>query len=114
MGVDEPSGALPLSPTPSAEVTPQPAAELLPWWWALIQVVLVSGLPTQIVVFVALILIARVPIFEGATANLSLEFFATSSLIDTALVALLIRLFLALNKEDPRDVFIGRRPSRPG
>src|SRR6187455_1832683 len=108
MHVDEPSGALPLSPTPSAEVTPQPVAELLPWWWALIQVVLVSGLPTQVVVFVALILVARVPIFEGDTSNLSLEFFAMSSLIDTALVALLIRLFLALNKEDPRDVFIGR------
>ena len=113
--MDEPSGALPISPTPSAEVTPQTAAELLPWWWALIQVILVSGVPTQIVIGAVVLVVHGVSLFDpdGVSASLeyltSLEFFAVVSFLDTAVVALLIRLFLALNKEDPRDVFIGRR-----
>jgi membrane protease YdiL (CAAX protease family) len=43
-------------------------------------------------------------------AKISLEFFAMSSLLDTALIAILIRIFLALSGEPSRDVFLGRRP----
>jgi membrane protease YdiL (CAAX protease family) len=42
-------------------------------------------------------------------AGISLEFFAMLSLFDTALVAILIRVFLAMSGERSHDVFLGRR-----
>jgi uncharacterized protein (TIGR03382 family) len=42
--------------------------------------------------------------------GLTLEFMATVTLLDTALIALLIRVFLDLGGEDSRTVFVGRRP----
>jgi membrane protease YdiL (CAAX protease family) len=101
------SAVLSLSPS-----TPAPAAELtqrlvLPRWAALTQVLLICGLPTQLFVAVLLFLGGVQP-FNGPT--ISLEFFAMLSLIDTALVALLIRVFLTLSGETSRDVFIGVRP----
>jgi membrane protease YdiL (CAAX protease family) len=50
------------------------------------------------------------PLLSGD--QLSIEFFATVSLLDTALVALLIRLFLALSGENSTEVFVGPRPIR--
>jgi membrane protease YdiL (CAAX protease family) len=63
-------------------------------------------------VIVALVLVGVVGMpFDPA--NLSLEFFATLSFVDTALVVLLIRVFLAGSGESPTAVFLGRRPWRP-
>ena len=78
----------------------------LPRWVAALQVVLVCGIPTQLFVATALVI-------SGVSVNpthVSLEFFATLSLFDTALIALLIRLFLSLSGETSRDVFIGAKP----
>lgn len=86
----------------------------LPWWLALIEVVLVCGIPTQIVVAVGLIVLG-VPLSDGPgidVTNISLEFFAMVSLVDTALIALLIRVFLSFSGETSRDVFTGMRPIR--
>jgi membrane protease YdiL (CAAX protease family) len=93
-------------------VTPGVHTPFLPWWLALIEVVLVCGIPTQIVVAVGLLLIG-VPLTDSPNldvTNISLEFFATVSLVDTALIALLIRVFLAFSGETSRDVFTGMRP----
>jgi membrane protease YdiL (CAAX protease family) len=40
----------------------------------------------------------------------SLEFVATTQLIDTALIAIMIRVFLEMSGEDSRSVFLGRLP----
>jgi len=94
------------------------------WWWlwlwrafAGLQVLLVCGIPTQLVVFGGLYY-AHVPMGTDGSlltldpAKISLQFFALSALLDTALVAILIRVFLLLHGETSRDVFLGRRPIR--
>lgn len=90
------------SPIPAAAPLP------LPKWFALAQAVAVSGIPTQVVIVVGLVFLARWPLDAG---QISLEFFAVVSLLDTACIALLIRLFLTLSGETSRDVFLGRRPA---
>jgi membrane protease YdiL (CAAX protease family) len=95
----------PPAPVPS----PVPAATRpfpLPKWFALAQAVAVSGIPTQIVIVVGLIFLGNWPLDGG---QISLEFFAIVGLLDTACIALLIRLFLMLSGETSRDVFLGRR-----
>ncbi len=110
--------ALPLLPDASSaeqaqriesEPTPPPRAPRLSRPFALFQVALIWVVPTQVVVATILAIAAGVQVLQGD--NLSLEFFAMLSLLDTALVALLIRLFLSLSGETSRDVFIG--PKRP-
>jgi membrane protease YdiL (CAAX protease family) len=76
-------------------------------WLALFEAVLVCGIPTQAFVGVALLAAGLSP-RDGD--GLSLPFFATLSLVDTVLVIVLIRFFLRSTGEQPRDVFIGRRP----
>jgi membrane protease YdiL (CAAX protease family) len=73
----------------------------------MIQAFVVCGIPTQLVVAAGLMLGVGLEPFEGS--QVSLLFFATLSLVDTALVALLILLFLSLSGETSREVFIGRR-----
>ena len=105
-GVEDTEAAVPLAPTPSAAmpVGPQP----IPRWFALLQTVAVSGIPTGILVAVGLMLGTNIQPFEGN--GLSLEFMAIVTLLDTALIALLIRLFLEMSGEHSRDVFLGPRP----
>jgi membrane protease YdiL (CAAX protease family) len=80
----------------------------VPRWLAIVEVIAVSSLPTQGLVAAVLMLGTNIAPFENG--QLSLEFLATVMLFDTALVALLIRVFLELSGEDSRTVFIGRRP----
>jgi uncharacterized protein len=85
------------------------------WPFAAIQVFLVCGLPTQLVVFGALLVHGSPMGADGTTltvdpTKISLEFFALLGLFDTALIAILIRIFLAMSGEPSRDVFLGRRP----
>jgi len=66
--------------------------------------------PTQVLVGAILAVGTGIEVVQGG--NLSLEFFAMLSLLDTAVVALLIRLFLSLSGETSREVFVGpRRPA---
>lgn len=103
-------GALPLTDSPGAPPILLHRSLLLPRWFAALQTVLVCGmLPTQLFVAAILVLLLDVPILE-ADGSISLQFFATLSLFDTALVALLIRVFLIFSGEESRDVFLGRRP----
>jgi membrane protease YdiL (CAAX protease family) len=86
--------------------------------FALVQVFLVCGIPTGIVIFAGLLYFGSPMTAEGSPlaadpSKITLEFFAMSSLLDTAFVALLIRLFLWLSGESSREVFLGtRRRSR--
>lgn len=76
--------------------------------FALMQAFAVCGIPTQVVVALAVILATGMAPMTGE--GLSLEFIATVSFLDTALVAMLIWVFLLSSRENSRDVFIGRRP----
>jgi membrane protease YdiL (CAAX protease family) len=79
------------------------------WPFALMQALAVSGIPTQ--VLVAGVLILGTSMGPFTPDGLSLEFIATVSLLDTALVAVLIRIFLHVSGEHSRDVYLGRRPA---
>ncbi len=106
--MDSSPAAVPLPPsTPSLAI---PTTWRLPSWFAALQAFAVSGIPTQVVVFLTLWMGFGLEPFENVeSASLSFEFIATLLLVDTALVALLIRVFLILSGEDSRDVFLGRR-----
>ena len=59
----------------------------------------------MIFVSIVLILGTQMPILDGD--NPTLEYIAMSGLLDTALIALLIRVFLMLSGETSRNVFLG-------
>jgi membrane protease YdiL (CAAX protease family) len=104
----ESTGGAPPDPQPVAHESfrPTPFDRLL----ILGQAVMVSGIPTQIFIFVIVWAGAGIqPLNEG---RLNLEFFAMVSLIDTALIALLIRMFLAYTGENSNQVFLGSRSVR--
>jgi membrane protease YdiL (CAAX protease family) len=100
-------------PVPDSPAAPQPAAGPAPpvaRWAALFEVIAVCGIPTQLMV--GLFLIRGLGMAFDPAGGLSLQFFASLSLADTALVAILIRLFLWFSDERPADVFLGTRPVR--
>lgn len=92
-------------PAPDARVPPP-----LPRWIALFEVILVSGIPTQILVASVLVFFAgfQYPV----TGQVPLSFLAALSLIDTVVVIGLITLFLKLAGERARPIFLGVRPWR--
>ena len=107
--MDDSQAVLPAAAAPvpsSALVSPRLP---LPRWAAALEAVLVCGIPTQVVIAAVLVLGAQVP-FMNQNGQIPLEFFSLVSLLDTAVIALLIRLFLWLSDEDPTQLFIGRRP----
>ena len=106
--MDDSQTVLPLPTPPPAELTLTPPMPALPRWAALLQVILVCGIPTQLVAAAILALIVGMRLFDGG--GIEFEFFATVSLLDTAMVAVLIRLFLAWSGEDSSTVFLGTRP----
>ena len=76
---------------PASMALPVPVLPLTRWF-AMFQAFLVCGIPTQLMVAVVLVLFVGMRPFDSD--GISLEFFATLSLLDTALVALMIRRFL--------------------
>ena len=94
---------------PAAAASPATTANPPHWLFALMQSIAVCGIPTQVIIAAGLIFVAGMAPMD--TGGLSLEFIATVSFLDTALVAVLIRVFLALSRENSRDVYLGRRPS---
>src|SRR5262245_6567209 len=83
-------------------------------WFAAVQVFLVCGIPTGVIVFLGMYYLGSPMTADGSPltmdpSKITLEFFAMSSLFDTALVAILIRIFLAMSGETSRDVFLGSR-----
>ena len=103
----QPAAMAELEPAPALLPSPSPSpSRPLPRWLALLQTLLVCGIPTQVLVAVMLAMVFRMP-FDPA--NLSFAFFATLSIVDTVLVLVLIRVFLAASGEAPARVFLGDR-----
>jgi membrane protease YdiL (CAAX protease family) len=98
---------MPLPPAAPAEAVLPPAPEM-PRWAAIAQVLLVCGIPTQLIAGVVLALGAHVPLLDGN--GISFQFIAMVSLVDTALICVLIRVFLAMSGESSSTVFLGTRP----
>ncbi|MCR4375434.1 MAG: CPBP family intramembrane metalloprotease [Acidobacteria bacterium] len=89
--------------------TAVPVVRAPAWPFALLQSLAVSGIPTQ--VLIATVLIFGTNMGPYSSEGISLEFIATVSLLDTALVALLIRVFLQVSGETSREVYLGQRPA---
>ena len=104
VGAPEAPGLPPVAAVPAAGAVQPPHAV-----FALMQAIAVCGIPTQVIVAAVLILVAGMAPLTAE--GLSLEFIATVSFLDTALVAILIRVFLLLSGENSRDVYLGRRPA---
>lgn len=93
----------PLQPAVEATARRQPPSAPI----ALLQIVLCSGLPTQLVLLFVLTAIGvQAP---TTTKEWSLGYVAGVLVADSALVLGLILLFLHLSGERPRDVFLGNR-----
>ena len=75
---------------------------------ALIEVVLTSGFPTQIALIVALQGFGFA--LRTADGGLNPTFIFTLSLLDAALIILLVLFFLRSHRESAREVLLGRRP----
>lgn len=84
----------------------------LPRWVAASQALLVSGVPTQVLVFAALYFAVGLAYLDP-DGQVAFSFFVALSLVDTLLVVGLIAVFLRQNGEDPRHVFIGARRVLP-
>ncbi len=90
-------------PQPPAIAPRQPPSALV----ALTQIVLCSGLPTQLVLlFVLSALGVQAP---STTKDWSLSYVAIVLLADSVLVLALILLFLRWSGERPRQIFLGKR-----
>lgn len=72
---------------------------------ALIEVVLCSGFPTQILIMVVLRLVGLRPMDDAG--GLSLPFFAALALVDSVLLIGLVLLFLLARNESPRALLLG-------
>jgi uncharacterized protein len=79
-------------------------------WQSLLEVVLCSGFPTQLVLSGMALVAGLRPVPE--TGGLSLPFVAAVSAADTLLLIALILWFLKLRHESPRQLFLGERPVR--
>jgi membrane protease YdiL (CAAX protease family) len=86
--------------------TPAPPAR----WLAALQIFLVSGIPTGLIAFVVLVFGAGIPLVDGS--SISIELLAMLMFLDTAMIALLMRVFLEASGESSKDVFIGALPPR--
>jgi membrane protease YdiL (CAAX protease family) len=77
---------------------------------ALLEVLLCSGYPTQLLVLAGMTVAGMLP--RDDAGRLSLAFVATLSLADTVLLLTIVVLLLRANDERPRDVFLDGRPIR--
>jgi CAAX protease family protein len=76
-------------------------------WQSLLEVVLCSGFPTQLVLSGMALVAGLRPVPESG--GLSLPFVAAVSAADTLLLIALILWFLKLRHESPRQLFLGER-----
>jgi membrane protease YdiL (CAAX protease family) len=106
--VEEQQAAFPIASPPHAAAFDAAPGPLVSRWSAMLQVLIICGIPTQIVAATVLALGLGIPPMIAGT--ISFEFVAILSFVDTALVAVLIRVFLTLSGERSGDVFVGTRP----
>jgi len=109
--VDEASATVPISSPPGPDGDVAPGPDPLPRWLAALQALMVCGVPTQLLIAGLLATVLHIPILNGPTA-ISFRFFALLTMLDTALVAVLIWTFLRMGGERPSHVFVGAKPVR--
>ena len=102
--MDEESSSLGPAPVLSQAAPPSVGARTV----ALIEVLLCSDYPTQLVLGATFATLGFRPLNPDGTLNIG--FVAALSLIDAALLIALIFAFLRARGENPRDVFLGKRP----
>jgi membrane protease YdiL (CAAX protease family) len=88
-----------------------PMPDPLPRWLAGLQALMVCGVPTQLIIAALLATVLHLPMLDGPAA-ISFRFFVLLTVLDTALVALLIWTFLRMGGERSADVFVGAKPVR--
>jgi membrane protease YdiL (CAAX protease family) len=92
----------------AAPQEPQEVPSRPPWPSALIEVLVCSGFPTQLLIITALQLAGMQP--HDADGGLSLRFFGALAGLDSMLLIGLVFLFLLSRRESPRAIFLGARP----
>ena len=107
---DQPPTTRASTPAPAPNHTRPQSSNSAPRLLAVIEVVLCSGFPTQLVLTVLLGTLGLAAL--DATGRLSLEYVVLLSLADAALVLGLIFCFLWTHGEAPREVFLGARSFR--
>ena len=109
----------PLEPVPDGSVEPadqepsgttEPERPRLRRRTALLEVVVCSGYPTQIVIGVILASLGLAMV--GDSGELSLLWVVVLSIADAGLLLGLVFYFLLRNRDDPRALFLGSRPPR--
>ena len=112
--MDHTQTSLPLNPSSVPSLVVHQHARAIPGWLsraiAAMEMILVCGIPTQLIVAIGLVFFVQMPIMVDE--HLSLEFLALVSLLDTALIAILMRAFLERSGETSRSVFLGVRSTR--
>ena len=98
--------ACPDTPVPVARTRPRCRQRLT----ALVEVVLCSGYPTQLLLIGVLAVLGLAAIDESGT--LSLSYIFVLSMADTVLLLWLLFYFLRRHQEHPAEVFLGARPRR--
>ena len=93
---------------PSASAASAPVVSIGDRLQALVEVVLCSGFPTQLGLGIVLMAAGMRPFDQGG--RLSAPYVVTVSLVDTALLLVLVWGFLRLHGERPLEVVAGRRP----
>ena len=89
----------------------QPSESRPPRAAALIEVLICSGFPTQLLIITLLRVAGLQPMDAGGA--LSLSFFGALAALDSILLVGLIFLFLRARRESPRAIFLGTRPPLP-
>ena len=97
--MEETDLAVPGAPVVAPDVAPiaaGPQPRPLPRWVAILQSLAVSGVPTQLAVAAVLAVASSLKliglrIFIEGTTQVTLEFMATTLLLDTALIAIMLR-----------------------
>lgn len=95
---------------PSPQSAP-PGRRRIPTWFAIVQAFAVCGIPTGVFLTIVLWLGFGIQPLSGG-GDITLQFFAMVSLLDTAMIALLIYVFLQTTGETSSEIFLGGRPAR--
>ena len=98
-------------PDPPLAALPDASRSSAPRVAALVEVILCSGYPTQLILAVVLGGVGLTSV--GQAGQLSLAYVVTLSLADAIILLGLILYFLRVHDEKPTEVLLGSRPRRP-
>ena len=97
----------PASHAPAVRAPVRPPFRSAPRLRAALQVLLCSGIPTQMLLIQVLAAFGHQPFLDGGRLNIT--WIVAVSIADTALLVSLVLLLLHVEGESPREVFLGHR-----